>query len=69
MTLLIEQSGYRTQSILAAPLVTSNNKTVGVMQIINPLNDDRQPVSLYPWRPAAAQATLPITPPPPLNAP
>ena len=35
-------SGYRTQSILAAPLVTSNNKTVGVMQIINPLNDDRQ---------------------------
>jgi len=32
-------SGYRTQSILAVPLITSNNKTVGVMQIINPLNE------------------------------
>ena len=41
-------SGYRTQSILAAPLVTSNNKTVGVMQIINPLNDDRQPSAFTP---------------------
>jgi HD-GYP domain-containing protein (c-di-GMP phosphodiesterase class II) len=38
-----QESGYRTQSILAAPLVTSNHKTVGVIQIINPLNDDRQP--------------------------
>ena len=36
------KSGYRTQSILAAPLITSNNKTVGVIQIINPLNDNRQ---------------------------
>jgi HD-GYP domain-containing protein (c-di-GMP phosphodiesterase class II) len=35
-------SGYRTQSILAVPLVTSNNKTVGVMQIINPVKDGRQ---------------------------
>ena len=42
------QSGYRTQSILAVPLVTSNNKTVGVMQIINPLNDDRQPSAFTP---------------------
>ena len=32
-------SGYRTQSILAVPLITSNSKTVGVMQIINPLNE------------------------------
>jgi len=39
------QSGYRTQSILAVPLATSNNKTVGVLQIINPLNDDRQPAA------------------------
>jgi len=36
-------SGYRTQSILAVPLVTSNNKTVGVMQLINPLNDHKEP--------------------------
>jgi HD-GYP domain-containing protein (c-di-GMP phosphodiesterase class II) len=43
-----QRSGYRTQSILAAPLVTSNNKTVGVMEIINPLNDDRQPSAFTP---------------------
>ncbi len=43
-----QESGYRTQSILAAPLVTSNHKTVGVMQIINPLNDDRQPSAFTP---------------------
>jgi HD-GYP domain-containing protein (c-di-GMP phosphodiesterase class II) len=43
-----KRSGYRTQSILAAPLVTSNNKTVGVMQIINPQNDDRQPAIFSP---------------------
>ncbi|MBU4448370.1 MAG: GAF domain-containing protein, partial [Proteobacteria bacterium] len=41
-------SGYRTQSILAAPLVTSNGKTVGVIQIINPLNDDRQASAFTP---------------------
>jgi HD-GYP domain-containing protein (c-di-GMP phosphodiesterase class II) len=35
-------SGYRTHSILAVPLVTSNNNMVGVMQIINPVDDDRQ---------------------------
>ena len=49
-----QQSGYRTQSILAVPLVTSNNKTVGVMQIINPLAEDRHP-HIYPRGPAAAQ--------------
>jgi HD-GYP domain-containing protein (c-di-GMP phosphodiesterase class II) len=43
-----QRSGYRTQSILAAPLVTSNNKTVGVMEIINPQNDDRQPATFTP---------------------
>jgi len=43
-----QRSGYRTQSILAAPLVTSNNKTVGVMQIINPQNGDRQPATFTP---------------------
>jgi HD-GYP domain-containing protein (c-di-GMP phosphodiesterase class II) len=42
------RSGYRTQSILVTPLVTSNHKTVGVMQIINPQNDDRQPASFTP---------------------
>jgi HD-GYP domain-containing protein (c-di-GMP phosphodiesterase class II) len=41
-------SGYRTHSILAVPLVTSNNKPVGVMQIINPVNDDRQPSTFNP---------------------
>jgi HD-GYP domain-containing protein (c-di-GMP phosphodiesterase class II) len=41
-------SGYRTQSILAVPLVTSNNKTVGVMQIINPLSGDRSASSFQP---------------------
>jgi HD-GYP domain-containing protein (c-di-GMP phosphodiesterase class II) len=35
------QSHYRTRSILALPLITrSNNRTVGVMQIINPLDAD-----------------------------
>lgn len=43
-----QMSGYRTRSILAAPLITSHNKTVGVMQIINPLNDDGQPSAFTP---------------------
>jgi HD-GYP domain-containing protein (c-di-GMP phosphodiesterase class II) len=42
------RSGYRTRSILASPLVTSNNKTVGVIEIINPLNEDRQPSTFTP---------------------
>jgi HD-GYP domain-containing protein (c-di-GMP phosphodiesterase class II) len=41
-------AGYRTQSVLVAPLVTSSHKTVGVMQFINPLQDDRQPVAFTP---------------------
>jgi HD-GYP domain-containing protein (c-di-GMP phosphodiesterase class II) len=37
---------YRTKSIMGLPLITrSNNKTVGVMQIINPLDEDGNPVS------------------------
>jgi HD-GYP domain-containing protein (c-di-GMP phosphodiesterase class II) len=40
---LDQLSGYRTKSILAVPLITSTNKTVGVMEIINPLDDDREP--------------------------
>ncbi len=36
------ESGYRTQSILAVPLITSTKNTVGVMEIINPLNDARE---------------------------
>jgi HD-GYP domain-containing protein (c-di-GMP phosphodiesterase class II) len=41
-----EQSHYRTRSILVLPLITRhNNKTVGVMQIINPLDDNRHPVN------------------------
>ena len=42
------RSGYQTQSILATPLVTSNHKTVGVMQIINPQNDDGQSATFTP---------------------
>jgi response regulator RpfG family c-di-GMP phosphodiesterase len=36
-------SGYRTKSVLAVPLITSTHKTVGVMQIINPLSQDGAP--------------------------
>jgi len=36
-------ANYRTKSVLAVPLMTSTKKTVGVMQIINPLNNDRAP--------------------------
>jgi hypothetical protein len=43
-----EQSHYRTKSVLALPLITSNNKTVGVMQIINPLDPYRNPVGFTP---------------------
>jgi HD-GYP domain-containing protein (c-di-GMP phosphodiesterase class II) len=41
-------SGYRTKSVLAVPLITSTKKTVGVMQIINPLTDDRKPSRFNP---------------------
>jgi HD-GYP domain-containing protein (c-di-GMP phosphodiesterase class II) len=43
-----EQAHYRTRSILALPLKTSQNKTVGVMQIINPLGDDLSPKRFSP---------------------
>jgi len=43
-----KQSHYRTKSILALPLKTSQNKTVGVMQIINPLDGDKAPASFTP---------------------
>jgi HD-GYP domain-containing protein (c-di-GMP phosphodiesterase class II) len=38
-------SGYRTQSVLTVPLATSRGNLIGVMQIINALNADGQPVS------------------------
>jgi HD-GYP domain-containing protein (c-di-GMP phosphodiesterase class II) len=41
-------SGYRTKSVLAVPLITSHKKTVGVMQIINPLTIDRAPANFNP---------------------
>ena len=41
-------SGYRTHSVLAMPLVTSQGQTVGVLQIINPLDDDRRPATFTP---------------------
>ena len=40
--------GYRTHSVLAMPLVTSQNQTVGVLQIINPQKDDQQPSTFTP---------------------
>jgi HD-GYP domain-containing protein (c-di-GMP phosphodiesterase class II) len=39
---LDESSGYRTQSILATPLRTSRHKVVGVLQLINALEDGGQ---------------------------
>lgn len=33
-----EQSSYRTKSVMTVPLITSHDKIIGVMQIINPLN-------------------------------
>jgi HD-GYP domain-containing protein (c-di-GMP phosphodiesterase class II) len=42
------RSGYRTRSILAAPLVTGSQKTVGVVELINPLNEARQPAAFTP---------------------
>lgn len=33
-----EQSAYRTKSVMTVPLITSHDKIIGVMQIINPLN-------------------------------
>jgi len=41
-------SGYRTKSVLAVPLITSDNKTVGVMQIINPKGRDRSEGNFSP---------------------
>lgn len=38
-------AGYRTGSILAVPMITSNNKTVGVMQIINPRGLQDEPAA------------------------
>jgi HD-GYP domain-containing protein (c-di-GMP phosphodiesterase class II) len=39
-----ERSGYRTKTILAVPLKTSRQKIVGVLQIINALDDRREVV-------------------------
>jgi response regulator RpfG family c-di-GMP phosphodiesterase len=39
------KSGYKTQSILAIPLRSFNNKLVGVMQLINAKDDNRNWIS------------------------
>ena len=39
-----QESGYKTTSILTVPLSTSRNKVVGVMQIINALDESGTPV-------------------------
>ena len=40
-----EQSGYRTQTIIAVPLRTSRRKIVGVLQLINALGESGEVVS------------------------
>lgn len=39
-----DASGYRTKSLLALPLKTSRDKIVGVLQIINALGEDGEPI-------------------------
>ncbi len=43
-----EQSGYRTQSMLTAPLQTSQDKLIGVMQMINAADDHGRVVPFTP---------------------
>jgi HD-GYP domain-containing protein (c-di-GMP phosphodiesterase class II) len=38
------QAGYHTRSILTIPLKTFENRLVGVMQLINALNDHKEPI-------------------------
>ena len=38
-----DQTGYRTGAILAVPLKTSKSKVVGVVQLLNPLDDQNRP--------------------------
>jgi response regulator RpfG family c-di-GMP phosphodiesterase len=59
-----EASGYHTQSVLTVPLITSRDKTIGVMQIINaedekgrviPFSQEHEPlVTLFAIQAAAA---------------
>jgi HD-GYP domain-containing protein (c-di-GMP phosphodiesterase class II) len=42
------RSGYRTHSLLAVPLVTGSQQTVGVIELINPLSVDQQPTAFTP---------------------
>lgn len=37
------KSGYRTKAMLTVPLRTSAGKNVGVLQLINPIDNERQP--------------------------
>jgi len=39
-----ETACYRTRSVLTVPLVASQNRLIGVMQIINSLNDEKEAV-------------------------
>ena len=61
-------AGYRTRSVLAVPLVNGNQKTVGVMQFINPLKATGNPWPLHPAT-CRGSGNLPITPLLPLNGP
>jgi len=39
-----QQASYHTRSVLSVPLIASQNRLIGVMQIINSLNDQRDPI-------------------------
>ena len=42
------QSAYRTQTIFTQPLTAQNGKTIGVLQIINPLDEQGQAMPFEP---------------------
>jgi len=42
------QTGYRTGAILAVPLKTGKDKVVGVVQLLNPLDDQNRPTHFTP---------------------
>ena len=43
-----EKAGYRTSSILTVPLKTSNEKTIGILQLINAMDDEGTVIAFDP---------------------
>lgn len=39
-----EKANYRTRSVMTVPLINERNDILGVLQIINPLNDKNEPI-------------------------